>query len=87
MTNPFIIPIFKEKSGVVFSEIQTKCNGGALWWGTPEFSSRILGEKKYKPDVIKRNIQTHIYSVYQTLHLVFLRASQGETLCKSKTTS
>lgn len=45
MTNPFIIPIFKEKSGVVFSEIQTKCDGGALWWGTPEFSSRILGGK------------------------------------------
>lgn len=42
-------------------------------------------EKKYKLDVIRRNIQTHIYSVYQTLHLVFLRASQGENLCKSKT--
>lgn len=59
-------------------------------WCTQKFKQSVMEvqefwEKKYKLDVIRRNIQTHIYSVYQTLHLVFLRASQGENLCKSKT--
>lgn len=56
MTNPFIIPIFKEKSGVVFSEIQTKCNGEHQnsvqeFWGKKSINL-MLSKETSKPTSI-----------------------------------